>query len=106
MGVTLGCRHPGVAKNLLHYADMHALLDQQRGGSMPRVVDPGIPDLRLAENSLPGSPVLGAFDWSAVAGSEYQIKGLSMNRPLSAARRFASYGAPAAAPRARAGIGW
>jgi len=23
VGVTLGCRHPGMAKNLLHYADMH-----------------------------------------------------------------------------------
>jgi hypothetical protein len=30
-----------MAKNLLHYADVHALLDQQRGGSMPCVVDPG-----------------------------------------------------------------
>lgn len=74
MGVTLGCRHPGMAKNLLHYADMHPLRDQQRGSSMAGVVDSGIPDLRLAEDSLPGSPVLGAFDWSAVAGSEYQIK--------------------------------
>ena len=41
---------------------------------MPDVMDSGIPDLRLAEDSLPGSPVLGAFDWSAVAGREYQIK--------------------------------
>ena len=41
---------------------------------MPGVVDSGIPDLRLAENGLPGSPVLGAFNWSNVACGEYQIK--------------------------------
>jgi hypothetical protein len=45
VGITLGCRHPGMAKNLLNYADMHPLRDQQRGGSMPGVVDSGIPDM-------------------------------------------------------------
>ena len=29
MRVALGGRHPGVAKHLLDYADVHALLDQQ-----------------------------------------------------------------------------
>jgi hypothetical protein len=40
VGVTLRCSHPRVAKDLLHHADVHALLDQQSGGSMPGVMDP------------------------------------------------------------------
>ena len=40
-----------MAKNLLNYADMHSLRDQQCGGSMPGVVDPGIPDLRLVRSA-------------------------------------------------------
>jgi hypothetical protein len=74
VGVTLGCRHPGVAENLLHYADVYALLDQQRGGRMPCVVTLASWTCAWRRNTLSGSPVLGAFDWGAVAGSEYQVK--------------------------------
>ena len=44
MRVALGGRHPGVAKHLLDDADMHALLDQQSGSSVPGIVNPGIPN--------------------------------------------------------------
>jgi hypothetical protein len=40
-----------VAKHLLDDTDMHALLDQQRRGGMPGVMNPGIPPpacLRIA----------------------------------------------------------
>ena len=40
VGVPLRYRHPGVAKNLLHDADMHALLDKQSRGGVAGVVDP------------------------------------------------------------------
>src|SRR5262249_25729398 len=39
MGVALRCRHPGMAKHLLHDADVYALLDQQCGRGVPGVVD-------------------------------------------------------------------
>jgi hypothetical protein len=65
VGVTLGCRHPGMAKNLLHDADVHALFDKQSGSGVPGIVDPGVADLRLGEDGFPGPPVLGAFDRAA-----------------------------------------
>ena len=80
MGITLRRRHPGVSENLLHHADVRALLDQQRRGGMPGIVDPGIPHLRLAQDSLPGSPILSALDGAAMAGREHQI----MVRPRTA----------------------
>jgi len=40
---------------------------------VPGVVDPGIPDLRLAQDGLPGPPVLGAFDRPAAASGEHQV---------------------------------
>jgi len=62
-----------MAKNLLHDADMHAMCDQQSRSGVPRIVDPGIADLRLGEDGLPGPPVLGAFDRAAALGGENQI---------------------------------
>jgi hypothetical protein len=53
VGVALGCRHSRVAKHLLDDADVHALLDQQRRGDMPGVMDPGIPHPGLPEDCLP-----------------------------------------------------
>ena len=41
VGVSLGCRHPGVAKHLLNDADVHTLLDQQRRGRVPGIVKSG-----------------------------------------------------------------
>jgi hypothetical protein len=49
----LGCRHSRVAKHLLGDADVHALLDKQRRGGMPGVMDPGIPNPGLPEDRLP-----------------------------------------------------
>ena len=62
-----------MAKNLLHDADMHALFDQQSRCGVPGIVDPGVADLRLGEDGLPGPPVLGAFDRAAALGGENQI---------------------------------
>ena len=73
MGVALRCRHPGMAKHLLDDADMDALLNQQSRSGVPRIVDPGVADLRLGEDGLPGPPVLGAFDRAAALGGENQI---------------------------------
>ena len=42
VGVALGCRHPRMTKYLLDNADVHALFDQQRRGSMPGIMDSGI----------------------------------------------------------------
>jgi len=69
-----------MAKHLLDDADVDALRDQQSRGCVPGIVDPGIPDLRLLEDGLPGPPVLGAFDRTAAPGGEHQI----MIRPRTA----------------------
>lgn len=73
MGVSLCCRHPGVAKHLLHDADVDALLDQQRGGGVPGVMDASVPDLSLAQDGLPRPPILGALDRAAAPGGEHQV---------------------------------
>jgi hypothetical protein len=43
--VPLGGRNPRVAQDLLDDADVHSLLDQERGGRVPGVVDASITDL-------------------------------------------------------------
>ena len=52
--------------------NVHTLLDEQGGGGVPGVVNPGIPHLG-AKDGLQHPPVLGAFDRPAVAGSEHQV---------------------------------
>lgn len=71
VGIALRRRHPGVAEHLLHNANVHTLLDQQSRGRMPAVVDPDVPDLRLAQDGLPGPPVLGAFNRGPAPGREH-----------------------------------
>ena len=86
VGIALGCRHPRMAKYLLDDTDVHALLDQQCRGRMPGVMDPGIPNPGLPENRLPGPPVLGTFDRTAMPRGEDQIMilpGVSCPQPLS-----------------------
>ena len=73
VGVALGRRNSGVPKYLLHDADVHALLDQQSSGGVPGIVDPDIPDLRLAQDGLLGPPVFGVCDRAAMTGGEHQI---------------------------------
>jgi hypothetical protein len=62
-----------MAKNLLHDADVYALFDQQSRSGVTGIVDPGVADLRLGEDGLPGPPVLGAFDRAAALGGEDQV---------------------------------
>jgi hypothetical protein len=73
VGVAFRRCHPGMAKNLLHDADVHALFDQQSRSGMPCIVDPGVADLCLGEDGLPGAPILGLFDRAAVFGGEDQV---------------------------------
>jgi hypothetical protein len=73
VGVALGCGHPGMAKHLLDYADMHTLLYQQRRGRVPSVVDPDFADSSLSQDGLPGPPVLSAIDRAAVLCGEHQV---------------------------------
>jgi hypothetical protein len=85
VGVALRCRHPRMAEHLLNDTDVHALLDQQRRGGMPGVMDPGISHFGLPENHLPGPPVLGTFDRPALPCGEDQIMippGISRPQPL------------------------
>lgn len=87
MGVALGCSDPRMAKHLLNDADVHALFDQQRRGGMPSVMDPGIPNSGLPEDRLPGTPVLGTFDRTAMPRGEDQIMILlGVPRPQSLGR--------------------
>jgi len=62
-----------VAKYLLNDPDVHPLLDQQSSGRMPGVMDPGIPHPGLSEDRLPGPPVVGTFDRTAMPRGEDQI---------------------------------
>jgi hypothetical protein len=62
-----------MAKHLLNDADVHALLDQQRRSRMPGIVDPDRADPGLPEESLPGPPVLGPVDRTAILSGEDQI---------------------------------
>jgi hypothetical protein len=74
-----------MAEHLLSDTDVHALLDQQRRGGMPGVMDPGISHFGLPENHLPGPPVLGTFDRLALPCGEDQIMippGVSRRQPL------------------------
>src|ERR1700690_549473 len=73
MGVALRRGHPRMAQDLLHDADVHTLLDEQRGGGVPGVVNPGIPHLGGVKDGLPHPPVLGTFDRPAVADGEHQV---------------------------------
>jgi hypothetical protein len=73
VGVALRRRHPGVAKHLLHDADMYALFDQQSGRRVPGIVHPDVPDLSLAQDGLPGPPVLGPLDTAAARGGKHQL---------------------------------
>jgi hypothetical protein len=73
VGVALRRRHPGMAKNLLHDANVHSLFNQQSRSGVPGIVDSCIADLRLGEDGLPGPPVLGAFDRAAAPGGEDQV---------------------------------
>ena len=84
MGVALGRRHPRVAKYLLDDADVHALFEQQRRGGMPGIMDPGIPHPGMPKDRLPGPPVLGTFDRTAMPRGEDQIVVLpGVSRPQS-----------------------
>ena len=80
MRVALRRRHPGMAKNLLDDTNMPTLLDQQGRGSVPGIMHPDVPDLRLPEDGFPRPPVLSPFDRSTAAGGENQI----MIRPRAA----------------------
>ena len=62
-----------MAKHLLHDADVYPLLDQQSRRRVPGIMDPGVADLRLAQDSLPRAPVLGTFDRASAPGGEHQI---------------------------------
>ena len=73
-----------MTKYLLDNADVHALFDQQRRGSMPGIMDSGISYPSLAEERLPGPPVLGTFDRTAMPRGEDQIVVLpGVSRPQS-----------------------
>jgi hypothetical protein len=69
-----------MAKYLLDDADMHALLDQESRGSVPGIVDPDVPDLRLPKDGLPRPPVLSPLDRAAAPRGENQV----MIRPRAA----------------------
>ena len=58
MSVTLGNSNIGVAEDLLHDADMDALLDEERAGGVAAVVDSGVADAGLAEECFPLLPLL------------------------------------------------
>jgi hypothetical protein len=75
-----------MAKNLLHNADVHALLDQQARGCIPGIVDTGVADVGLSEDGLPGPPVVGPCD-RPTAGGEYQVIAV---HELPALSRFAT----------------
>ncbi|MET7459007.1 hypothetical protein [Nonomuraea sp. NPDC005501] len=62
-----------MAEDLLHDSDVHALLDEERRGGVPGVMDANVSDAGLFEDRLPALPVLGSFDGSAVLGGEHQV---------------------------------
>ena len=65
----LGRGDPCVAEDLLHYADVHALLDEERGGCRA----PGRLEPRLSEDGFPQLPILGALDRCAVSDGEHEV---------------------------------
>jgi 8-oxo-dGTP pyrophosphatase MutT (NUDIX family) len=73
VGVPLGRRYPGVTEDLLNHADVDTLRYQESRSRVPGVMNPGVPNVRLPEDGLPRSPVLGAFNGTARTCGEYQI---------------------------------
>ena len=55
MGVALGLAQLGVPEDLLHDADVGALLQQERGGGVACVMDPRGPDAGLSEQGSQSS---------------------------------------------------
>ncbi|GIH52600.1 hypothetical protein Mro03_77790 [Microbispora rosea subsp. rosea] len=53
VGVTLCRRDAGVAEDLLHDADVDALLGEERSRRVSRCMESGFPDPGLAEECLP-----------------------------------------------------
>jgi hypothetical protein len=62
-----------VPKDLLHDADVDALLDQRRPCGVPGVVDPYVSYSGLLEDDLPLAPVLRALDRSASPRGEDEV---------------------------------
>nr|WP_276615531.1 hypothetical protein [Nonomuraea basaltis] len=62
-----------MAEDLLDDPDVDALLYQQGGCGVPRVVDSGVPYAGLLEDGLPLLPVLCALDRTAELRREDQI---------------------------------
>ncbi|MDA0631878.1 hypothetical protein OUY22_00490 [Nonomuraea sp. MCN248] len=44
-----------MTENLLYDTDVHTLLDEERRGGVPGVVDPDVPDAGLLEDGLPAA---------------------------------------------------
>ena len=62
VGVALGLAELGVAEDLLDDADVDALLQQERRGGVPGVVDPGFPDSSSGQQRVPVFPVVVGVD--------------------------------------------
>jgi hypothetical protein len=69
-----------VAQDLLNDADVDALLDEERSGGMPGVVEASVSDSGLLEDGLPLSSVFGAADRAAVLLAEDQVVVLPSRR--------------------------
>jgi hypothetical protein len=72
-----GCTAPSgdacVAHDLLDDADVDALLDEERGGGVPGVVETAVSYAGLLEDGLPLAPVLGTAYRAAVLLAEDEV---------------------------------
>jgi len=73
VGVALGDADVGVAEDLLHDADVYALLDQEGACGVAAVVDAGVADAGFPEERLPLLPILPRVDWPAVRLGEEDV---------------------------------
>jgi hypothetical protein len=62
-----------MAEDLLKHADMHTLLDEQRGRGMPRVVQPAVPHSGHLEDLLPLAPVVRTLLRRPARAGEQQV---------------------------------
>src|SRR6266851_2797389 len=65
VGVALGLTELRVPEDLLHDADVDALLQQQRGRGVPGVMHPGLADAGLVKQCVPVIPVVMGVERSA-----------------------------------------
>ncbi len=73
VGIALGLAELGVAQDLLDDAHADALLEQEGGGSVPGVMNPGFPAACRSKQRVPVSPVVARVDRRAVGRAEDQV---------------------------------